>query len=147
MPEELSLAGADYGRAFCLSPDRASLPFPELSAVEQQCVRTVGLRFQEDVERRLGLAGPPGSTADPPVIQRLQVTGPTGQTVGHVTFADGAVTLCLRHERPTATGQPAKACDLVGFGMDGFYAVQETLEHLGFRTTPAPSPPPGPAAA
>lgn len=128
MPQGLSEAGADYGRAFCVPADRGATPFDQLPPTEQQCVIAVGGKFQADVERKLG----GGSRLDaPPVIQRVTVTGPTGAQTGTVTFADGAVTLCLQKDPAT------KACDLVGFGLDGFYAAQDTLQALGFRVQPA----------
>ena len=125
MPE-LSSAGADYGRAFCLSPDRAALPTAQLAPQEVQCIDTVGLRFQDDVDKALGLGGG-GLVTDPPLIQRLTVTGPQGTAVGSLTFADGSVTFCQQKD------STAKRCALVGYGLDGFHAAHDILAALGFQ--------------
>lgn len=124
---ELSSAGADYGRAFCLSPDRAALPAAQLAPQEVQCIDTVGLRFQDDVDKALGVGGP---VTDPPLIQRLTVTGPQGAAVGSLTFADGSVTFCQQKD------STAKRCALVGYGLDGFHAAHDLLEALGFQVQP-----------
>lgn len=128
-PEGLSMAGDDYGRAFCLPKDREQVPFGQLSPAEQQCVSGVGGKFQADVDRKLGMGQ--GTPNDPPLIQRVQATGPNGAQVATLTFADGAVTLCIHKDAA------AKTCDLVGYGMDGFFAAQDTLAALGFRVGPA----------
>lgn len=124
----LSEAGEDFGLAFCVPDSMSATPLEQLPPEMQTCVNRVGAKFQEDVDQKMGFNG--GQVADTPLIQRFTVTGPQGSQVGTLTFADGAVTYC-------ATPEAAKqACGLVGYGLDGFHAAHDLLEHLGFQMRP-----------
>lgn len=121
---ELSSAGQNYGAAMCLAPDRASVPFSQLTADEQTCVRAVGTRWEADVDRALGYGGAPA----PPDLRRATLQGAAGR-LGTLTYADGVVTVCW--DVPTDAG--ASRCQAVGSGLDAFQAVRATLGHFGVQ--------------
>lgn len=115
---ELSQAGEDFGRAFCLAPDRQAVPLPDLTPTEQACVTRTGLGWQERVAERLGGLAPPTDGIAFPVM------APTGRPVAHLSMAaDGTVTLCL----------PQGGCAVVGQGPAAAQAAEETLTLLGLR--------------
>lgn len=127
---DLSEAAEDYGRAFCVSGTQTGMPLAQLPPDIQTCVQRVGQTFQTDVDQKMGLTG--AVATDPPLIQRFQVTGPQGATVGSLTFAEGSVTFC-RQASPAA-----RHCQLVGYGLDGVHAAHDLLEALGFQVQPVP---------
>lgn len=114
MSTELSEAGIDYGKAFCLSPDRAALPLTQLTADEQACVRRVGTDFERRVQAKLGFV--PGDGVG------YGVSGPAGGRIATLGMdAKGNVTLCL----------PRQRCVLVGQGPAAAAAAEETLALMG----------------
>lgn len=122
MPEELSKWGQDYGAALCLSPDREYLPFDQLTPAEQHCVATVGLNAERKLDAHFGLP-------TPPAVARYRLTGAHGEELGHLTFADGTLNLCV----PKAN---APACHVLGYGHDGLDATLNTLQALGWQAVP-----------
>jgi hypothetical protein len=126
MPE-LSEAGIDYGRAFCLAPDRQAVPLDQLTPDERACVTRTGLGFEERVQQRLGLVPQDG------VGYPVQVPA-TGARIAQLGMdAQGVVTLCL----------PDQRCVVVGQGPAAAAAAEETLSLLGFQvgSTPGPAAP------
>jgi len=119
MAEPLSRAAEDFGRAFCVPETASAIPFDQLPPDQQQCVVRVGETWARKVEQRLG--GEPAV----PAVRRATVTGPRGTAVGTLTFADGAVTLCLTPQ----SGQ--RSCQVVGFGHDAYEAASQTLGAMG----------------
>lgn len=123
MVETLSEAALDYGRAFCVPESESGVPFTQLPTDQQTCVARVGETWANKVEQKMG----GGLPAAIPVIRRTTLGGPQGQSVGTLTFADGAVTLCM-----TPQGQPGTgSCQVVGWGHDAFDAARQTLQALG----------------
>jgi hypothetical protein len=116
MPE-LSEAGRRFGEAFCLSEERMTVPFSELTPEEQSCITRVGESWQKRIQERLG--GGDMGTADV-VLKVMQGE----HQVGTLTLMDGQVTLCL----------PQIRCEEIGHGMDGLGAADKTLRALGFGT-------------
>jgi len=116
---ELSPAGEDFGRAFCLAPDRQAVPLPALTPAEQACVTRTGLGWQERVQERLGGGAPPTDGIAFPV------TAPTGRPVAPLGMAaGGTVALCL----------PEGGCAVVGQGPAAAQAAEQTLALLGLTT-------------
>ena len=115
MPDQLpplTPAGRHFGEAFCPPGD-------------ETCIRTVGEGWERRVEEAFG-AGAGG----PPVVVTQEVNGATGTRLGTLTYADGAVTLCLE----VTPGGGGPRCRQVGQGVDGLIAVQQMLELLGMTT-------------
>jgi hypothetical protein len=127
VPEELTQAGEDFGRAFCLSPDRSSIPLSELTPDEQACVTRVGLDFERRVQERMGYTPQGGGIGYP-----VQTKG-GGRIATLGMDASGNVTLCL----------PGERCVIVGNGAPAAAAAEETLTLLGFQVGNMPTAPTG----
>jgi len=124
MPEELSEAGIDYGRAFCLAPDRQAVPLDQLTPDERACVTRTGLGFEARVQQRLGMVPQDG------LGYPVQVPA-TGARVAQLGMdPDGTVTLCL----------PDRRCVVLGQGPAAAAAAEETLTLLGFQVGATPGP-------
>jgi hypothetical protein len=122
---ELSQAGLDYGRAFCLAPDRQALPLTALTPDEQACVTRTGMGFETRVQERLGLTPTDG------VAYPVEVPA-TGAALARLGMdAAGVVTLCL----------PDQRCVVVGQGPAAAAAAEETLTLLGLTVGATPTAP------
>ena len=124
MPENLSTAGMDYGRAFCVPDDKKTVPFDQLTPEEQACTIRVGTEWEQKTIARLGGVANPVAV---PVVERFTLTGHQGHPIGTLTFADGTVTVCYT---PSADPQ-ARQCQVVGFGHDALDAAKSVLQTLG----------------
>lgn len=126
MAVELSQAGVDFGKSFCLAPDRAALPIGQLTPEERTCVTRVGTDFEQRVQERMGFAPQDGVG--------YHVTTPAGARVATLGMdSQGHVTLCL----------PAQRCVVVGQGPAAAVAAEETLALLGLQVGTVPTSPTG----
>lgn len=126
MPEpELSKFARNYGTAICLSPERAALPFDQLTPAEQQCVQRVGEGVEGRIEQRFGVG-------DAPQITRYTVTGTNGEDLGTLTYAEGVLSWCVPKTAPPN-------CGIIGHGQDGLQAALQVLHLLGLTATPTGS--------
>jgi hypothetical protein len=126
MAVELSQAGEDFGKAFCLSPDRAVLPLDQLTPEERACVTRVGTDFEARVQERMGFSPQDGVG--------YHVTTPAGARVATLGMdSQGNVTLCL----------PGQRCVVVGQGPAAAASAEETLALLGLQVGTVPTTPTG----
>jgi len=132
MAMEESRWAEDYGRALCLPPDRAALPRDQLTPTEQQCVVQVGTAAESRLLARFGAPGPQPPTS--PELYRFDLQGPTGQALGQLTYADGALVICW-------TKDQRSQCDTLGHGHDALVTAMQLLQMQGIqlRETPAVS--------
>lgn len=120
---ELSQAAIDYGKAFCLSPDRAGLDLAGLTDVERSCVERVAQGFESRVQERLGLA--PVDGIGYPVVS------PAGAKIATLGMdPQGRVTLCL----------PGARCVELGSGPAVAAAAEEVLSLQGFSLSNVQGP-------
>lgn len=124
MPENLSTAGMDYGRAFCVPDDKKTVPFDQLTPDEQACTIRVGDGWEQKTIARLGGVANPVAI---PVVERFTLTGHQDNPIGTLTFADGAVTVCFT---PQGTQGPNQ-CQVVGFGHEALDAARAVLQTMG----------------
>jgi len=111
--QEVSTAALDYGRAFCLPPEREWLPLDQLSTDEAACVLRVGRSFEERVDQALGGAAPEAG---------YDVRTGSGRTVARLSMDNaGNVLLCI----------PERACAVVGQGVQAAVAAEQTLGLMG----------------
>lgn len=126
MAEELSKYGEDYGAALCLPPNRAALPFDQLTPAEQQCVRQVGTAVENRVLERFGV-NPPGQAME---LYRYTIQGPKGTPLGTLNYADGALSVCWNAQSTTAP-----TCDIIGHGHDALLTALRIYRDQGFTVT------------
>lgn len=118
--EALGPAGEHFGRAFCVSPERQSLPLEHLTPEEQECIRRVGLGWERRVESALGASSSPTQHSNYTIRRN-------GMAVGTLSFSEGNVVLCL-FERP---------CKAIGEGPDALSGARHALQELGFEVEPS----------
>ncbi len=121
MPE-LSSAAENYGRAFCLDPERQSLPIEDLTPEERGCVIRTGMRFEERIQAAMGFEPQPGGVAYP-------VEAGTGEVATLGMDPAGNVTLCL----------PGRQCVRLGHGPEVAQAAEEVLTLLGLTVADVPT--------
>lgn len=130
MNEPLTTAGLHYGEAFCVPRSKKGAPLSSLTPEEQDCVRRVGIGWENDIVAKLGGIGheqPFGAPLnDPPKTYRVQSEG--GHEMGSLTMADGDVTLCLHHHEGQHT------CARIGHGSDSLETAKHMLSLIGMHT-------------
>lgn len=114
----LGPAGEHFGRAFCVSPERQGLPFDKLTPEEQECVRRVGLGWEQRVERALAV---------PEVRSSNYTVRRNGIPLGTLSFSEGNVVLCLLN-RP---------CKAIGQGEEALQGAHQALIEMGFEVEPS----------
>jgi len=122
MPE-LSAWGRHFGKALCLSPERAALPFESLSPEEQACVRQVGLSAETKLEEHFGALAVPN-----PVQITYRLTAQDGTQVGELRYVDGLASLCVE------TPRQGQRCQILGDGPGAVNAALTVLEALGINS-------------
>lgn len=120
--EPLTEAGLHYGEAFCVPESKKGAPLSALTPEEQNCVRRVGIGWENDIVAKLGGIGhekPFGAPLDPP--KRYSLKSRSGHEMGSLTMDSGDVTLCLHSDGGKRT------CAYLGHGEDALNTARKML--------------------
>ncbi|MEM0142687.1 MAG: hypothetical protein QXL94_01835 [Candidatus Parvarchaeum sp.] len=120
-PVEESTAAEHFGRAICLGKTHRMKPTAELTPEEVQCIRDIGLKWEDHLLERLEQRVPTSS-----MYEEADIIGSNGQIIGALRLINGEVTVCLNLSQQ-------QRCIDVGHGLESFATAQQILDVLGME--------------